>query len=357
MSINQRWEQQGIGAASGARRKAIDTADLVECRPLIDGRSVPCLMQPTGPAIDGAAWMTRHRALVDEKLAAHGAVLFRDFGIRTVVEFHAVVAAATGGLMQYRERSSPRSEVADRIYTSTDYPADQSIFPHNEHSYSLTFPSKLAFWCHIPPAEGGETPLADTRQVYRRIDPAVREKFDRLGWMYVRNFDNAVGLPWPVVFQTADRAEVEAYCRTAGIRCEWKPDNRLRTRQVRPTTIAHPKTGELSWFNHMAFFHITTLSPAVAASLRHEYREEDLPNNTYYGDGSPIEEDTVEHIREAYRAEMVSFPWQKGDLVLVDNISTAHARQPFAGPRRILVALAEPIARPDAASLGLTPPP
>ena len=36
----------------------------------------------------------------------------------------------------------------------------------------------------------------------------------------------ALGLPWQDVFQTADKAEVEAYCRDNRIQFEWKGDER-----------------------------------------------------------------------------------------------------------------------------------
>lgn len=322
---------------------------VVVCEPLAPDHTLPVVIRCACDSVDAVEWFTRHREPLEALLMERGAILFRNFGIGSVEVFRRLVASALSGLMQYRERSSPRTEIADRVYTSTDYPADQAIFPHNEHSYSSTFPSKIAFWCHIPPVAGGETPIGDTRRVHARIDPAVREKFERLGWMYVRNFSESLGMAWQTVFQTSDRAEVEAYCRAAGIRCAWRSDNHLRTTQVRPTTIRHPVTGDRSWFNHVAFFHVTTLPGDVAARLRHDYADEDLPNNTYYGDGSPIEDDVVDEIRRAYRDEMVSFPWQRGDLLFVDNLITAHARQPFTPPRRILVTLANPMTREDQA--------
>jgi hypothetical protein len=63
--------------------------------------------------------------------------------------------------------------------------------------------------------------------------------------------------------------------------------------------------------------------------------------NTYYGDGSPIEPKVLDQLRAAYNAETVSFPWQKGDLLMLDNMLVAHGRSPFVGPRQILVGMAE----------------
>lgn len=73
-----------------------------------------------------------------------------------------------------------------------------------------------------------------------------------------------------------------------------------------------------------------------------QMKEEDFPNNTYYGTGEKIENEVLEEIRNAYAAETVTFKWKKGDVLLLDNMLTAHARSPFKGERRILVSMAEP---------------
>jgi alpha-ketoglutarate-dependent taurine dioxygenase len=106
----------------------------------------------------------------------------------------------------------------------------------------------------------------------------------------------------------------------------------------------HPRTGELVWFNHATFFHVSTLEPTLRDSMLAEFPEGELPANTYYGDGSPIEPEVLDHLRAAYHAETVSFPWQAGDLLLLDNMLVAHGRAPYAGPRQILVGMAEPTA-------------
>ena len=308
---------------------------------------LPLVIRPAVAGLDPLAWARGNRELIEERLRKHGAVLFRGFGVDGVEALHAFVEAAVGDLMEYRERSSPRHEQGDRVYTSTDHPADQRIFLHNEHSYARRFPLKLFFCCVVPAEEGGQTPIADTRRVFERIDPAVRERFARHGWMYVRNFGDGFGLPWQTVFQTSEPEEVEAYCARAGIQCEWKPGNRLRTRQVRPAVAVHPRTGETTWFNHATFFHVSTLPAEMRQGLLADFAQDDLPNNTYYGDGSPIEPETVEALREAYRAETVMFDWERGAVLLVDNMLTSHAREPFRGARKVLVAMADPFERTD----------
>jgi alpha-ketoglutarate-dependent taurine dioxygenase len=308
---------------------------------------LPLIIRPAMNGVNLARWAEKNRAVIENRLLHHGALLFQGFDLGTATEFRSFVKAISGDPLEYQERSSPRTRVGDQIYTSTDYPEDQSIFPHNEHSYSQTFPLKLFFFCEMPALSGGQTPLADTRKIYARLSPQLREQFIEKKWLLVRNYGDGIGLPWQTVFQTSDRSAVEDYCKRAAISVEWKPDGGLRTRQVRPAVIKHPRTGEVAWFNHATFFHITTLEPSLRDALLADFREEDLPTNSYYGDGSPIEASVLEELREAYRQEMVTFPWEAGSVVLLDNILTSHARTPFNGPRRILFAMAEPFTRTD----------
>ena len=179
----------------------------------------------------------------------------------------------------------------------------------------------------------------------RHIDPEIRERFARHGWMYYSNFGDGFGLPWQTVFQTTDKAKVEEHCKKSGIETEWKEEGHLRTRAVRPALARHPRTGETLWFNHATFFHVSTLEEDIRAALLEEFDESELPTNTFYGDGSPIETAVMDHLREAYRRETVSFPWQKGDLLVLDNMMVAHGRAPFSGARQVLVGMAEAVTR------------
>ena len=308
---------------------------------------LPVVARPALAGVDLAAWARGQRARVDEALHRHGAVLFRGFDVVTPEAMDAVIQALDGEALKYEERSSPRSQVSGHIYTSTDHPPAERIYPHNEQSYNLTFPLRLYFSCVTPAQAGGETPLVDSRRVFQRLPAALRARFLEQGYTYVRNFGHRLGLSWQTAFQTEDRAEVEAYCRRSGIEFEWREGNRLRTRQVRRAAGLHPVTGEAVWFNHATFFHVSTLPPQVGRVLLEELGEEELPNNTYYGDGSPIEPATLETLRAAYDAELVALPWERGDLLVVDNMLAAHARAPFSGPRRVLAGMARPFAWSD----------
>lgn len=301
----------------------------------------PTLVDAAVPGVDLAAWLAATRDRVDRELVRRGAILFRGFGVATPEAFEAVVRAASGELMEYRERSSPRTPQHNNVYSSTVHPADQEIFPHNENSYASVWPGKIFFCCLTPADDGGDTPLVDVRDVYRRLSLSTRERFERDGVLYVRNFGDGVGLAWHSVFGSSDRREVDAACRAAGYTPEWRGD-RLRVRRVGQAVARHPVSGEPIWFNHAAFFHVSTLDREIAEALTAEFDEDDLPNQTFYGDGSPIEPEVLDEIRAAYRAEERRFAWEAGDVLALDNMLVAHGRKPYRGPRRVLVAMTEP---------------
>jgi alpha-ketoglutarate-dependent taurine dioxygenase len=317
-------------------------ASLASFQPSAGSKALPLLCKPELPGVNLASWGAACRAEIEAKLLEHGAILFRGFDVKGVADFDATVQQISGGAVHYMFRASPRTQVDSRfnVYTSTDYPAPERIFPHNEHSYSPVFPLQLYFYCELPSATGGETPLGDTRAVLERIRRDVRDRFVAKKIMYVRNYGDGMGLPWQTVFQTNDRAEVERYCESVGILPEWKSDDRLRTRQIGPAVVKHPVTKQDVWFNHATFFNALTLPESARARLLEEFSEQDLPQNTFYGDGSPIEPEVIGHLQDVYRSAMVEFSWQAGDVVLLDNMLTLHARNSFTGPRRVLTAMA-----------------
>lgn len=285
--------------------------------------------------------VTAERQLLRSLLHKHGALLLRGFDVDGIDDFQAAVKAMSGELLPYEERSSPRSTIKGRVYTSTDYPSGEEIFFHNENSYRSTWPMTLYFFCVEPPSDRGATPLSDTRQVLAALDGAIRDEFGRRRWMVVRNLGLEFGLTWQQVFDTDDRDEVMRLCAAGDVNAQWRSDGGLRTASVREAVHRHPLTRDQVWFNHAAVFHVSTLSSDVRDGLREMFDEADLPSNSYFGDGGIISDEIMQHVRDCYRAAAVRFDYRRGDMLVIDNMLVAHGREPFTGPRRIAVAMAE----------------
>jgi alpha-ketoglutarate-dependent taurine dioxygenase len=326
---------------------SLDRGELIKKHFLSPEQAIPLVLEPQLEILDLAGWLKNNWQSVEADLLKHGAILFRGFDVPDQAAFARVVGATSVPLMQYMEGATPRSELGGKVYTSTEYPPDQSIALHNELTYVMTWPMKIWFYCLQPAQERGETPIADVRKVMQRLDPRIKERFAEKGWLLVRNFGEGLSLPWQTSFHLQSKTELEAYCRSARIVWRWKPDDGLQTRQRRPAVAKHPVTGEEVWFNHVAFWHISSLEPELREAMVALFGEENLSYNTYYGDGTPIEDSVVAEIREAYREETRTFAWQPGDILMLDNMLVAHGRNPFVGPRKILVAMGEPYTRLD----------
>lgn len=292
--------------------------------------------------MNAVAWAEAHQEEIRSLLAAEGAVLIRGLKVLGSTQFGKIISTLFGAeLLEYIYRSTPRTELRGHVYTATEYPAAQTIPQHNENAYSRSWPLRLGFMCLLPSETGGETPIGDSRLVYNMLPQSVREKFEEKGVKYVRNY-STLDLPWSVVFQTEDKSDVEAYCEANELTYEWLEDDALRTSQVNPATAIHPDTGEKVWFNQAHLFHVSSLGPEIARTLLDSLGEENLPRNSYYGDGSPIEPEVLDLIRSSYEQTKVKFLWQKNDLLLLDNMLFTHGREPYTGPRQVLVGMACP---------------
>ncbi len=314
--------------------------DMVETGFLREGETLPLVIRPRVGDLDLAEWATGARSFVDEKLRRYGAVLFRGFGIDSAAVFERFAGAVADGLFN-ENGEHPRESVTGNVYTPVFYPPAQQLLWHNENSFNLSWPRKILFCCATPAETGGETPVVDSRQVFQRLAPALRDRFLQHGVMYMRNYGDGLGLDWRTVFRTDSRDEAEAICRRGELRWDWRDGDRLRTRAVLPAAARHPVTGEMTWFNQAQHWHLACLDPETRRSIRTVFQEEDYPRHCYLGDGSPIADEEMERILDVYRELEVSFRWEQGDVMLLDNILAAHGRNPFTGERKLLVALGE----------------
>jgi hypothetical protein len=305
----------------------------------IAGRSLLLELEPvvqSGPV----EWARNNAVPIDRLVGENGALLIRGLGIADSDTLGGIFSMLfKDEQLDYIYRSTPRTKLQNKVYTASEYHPGETILLHNENSYTNRWPLRIAFCCIKPPAQGGQTPIADSRDVFRSMPADIVETFDHKGLMYVRNY-GSIDLPWSEVFQTTDRKAAESYCADNDIEVEWLPNNGLRTRQFTPGVQKHPVTSEPVWFNSAHMFHVSSLRQDVHKAMVSLVGEENLPRNVYYGDGSRIPNEVFDRIRAAYLKNKILFDWQAGDLLILDNMLFAHGREPFAGDRRVLVAMA-----------------
>ncbi|MER7112857.1 TauD/TfdA family dioxygenase [Saccharomonospora azurea] len=292
---------------------------------------------------DPATWVSEHRDVLRGVVDEYGSALVRGLGLRDVAAVGVVFHRLAGELMTEREAFAAREDYGDGVYSSATWPSNQPMCMHHELSYRLEFPGLLLFACLTAPTSGGATGVSDSQDVLDALPTDLVERFEREGWMLTRSYNDEIGASVADAFGTDDRAAVEDYCRANGIDFAWQPDGALRTRQRRSAVVRHPVTGRRCWCNQIAFLNEWTLDPEVREYLVEVYGADGLPFNTRFGGGDPIGKDVVDTLNTVYEEHTAREPWQPGDVMLVDNIRTAHSREPFEGPRDVLVGMAEPV--------------
>ncbi|MBD0254770.1 MAG: TauD/TfdA family dioxygenase [Cytophagales bacterium] len=344
MTTKDLKKKQLLGIAAVKPRHYHFDEELVQADLLFEGGTSPVVLTPKTERVALGEWLPGNKSFLTGKLHQAGALLFRNFNLNSLEDFRNFGTSLGCQFMEYEHRSSPRSEMATNIYTSTDYPPAYAIKMHTEQSYSDDWPTKLLFYCVQPPGAGGQTPIADCRGLLQRLNPATVQQFEQKGVMYVRNLTGRpeLGLTWQEVFQTDDPQRVVQECRRTNIHYQWGDDQRLRLQWVRPALRLHPHTGERVWFNHAYFFHALSYPDLVLEMVN---GEDELPFCTYYGDGTRIEESVIREIEAAYQQSVIEFDWQKGDVLVVDNMLMAHGRKPFEGARKIAVLMVDAYSR------------
>ncbi|MCE4941688.1 TauD/TfdA family dioxygenase [Streptomyces albulus] len=294
-------------------------------------------------ATDPVVWVVQHRAALRATVTEHGSVLVRGLGLRDAAGAAAAFRVLSPHLMADRESFAPRQMYAVGVHSSSKWPQNQPMCMHHELSYALELPGLMLFACLSAPDRGGVTGLADAAAVLDALPRRLVKRFERHGWLLTRTYNDEIGASVAEAFGTDDRATVERYCRANAIAFEWQPDGGLRTRQRRSAVVRHPVTGRRCWFNQIAFLNEWTIAPEIHEYLVDVYGREGLPFNTFFGNGDPIDADVVQLLNTVYENHTVREPWQAGDLMLVDNIRTAHSREPFEGSREIVVAMTDPV--------------
>ncbi|WP_407691689.1 TauD/TfdA family dioxygenase [Pseudonocardia thermophila] len=301
----------------------------------------PLILANCGPDAEG--WTAYHRGALRDVVTRFGAVLVRGLGLRSHEQVANVFRLIGGDLMVEREAFAARERYPSGIYSSSTWPANQPMCMHHELSYALDVPRLMMFACLTAPSAGGATGISDAASVLNALPPALVERFEREGWVLARNYNDEIGASVADAFGTDDPRAVEAYCRANKIDFQWQPDGGLRTWQRRRAVTIHPITGQRCWFNQIAFLNEWTTEPEVREFLVDCYGPQGLPFTTLFGNGEPIGQQIVDLIADVYVRHTHREPWQPGDLLLVDNIRTAHSREPFDGQREILVGMADPM--------------
>jgi hypothetical protein len=296
------------------------------------------VLRPSEPGEDLVRWLSVHASTVLAHSPPHPLLLFRGFSVGSPAQFEQAIQWLVPDLNTEYGDLSHKVANTNFVQEATPYPPERAILFHNEASHTPTYPERICFFCQVPAASDGETPILPCDRLLQNLPARVRDEFAMRGLRYVRNFIPGLDVPWERFFGTTDRAAVEEQCRENGTQWFWRDDGGLRIETFRPAVVRHPHSGDELFFNQILLHH-----PAV---LDEETREDllsmcdgDFPRSVTYGDGTPIPDEVIEEVLQAEIDTAICFDYEPEDVVVVDNIAFAHARRPYTPPRSIRVLL------------------
>lgn len=310
---------------------------------------------------DAYTFFDSYAGQVRNLVKQNGALLFRGLPLKQAGEFEHVLNLL--GYDLYKNNfggASPRSNVTEKTFVSTEAPPPFIIGLHTEFCYQSTRPGMIAFFCQKPGQKFGETPLFDCARVWNSLSSDLKEKLETHGLLYKRYFPGKKSLlnfrkTWQDTFQTQNRSEVEAYLLSEGMSFTWDQDGGLSTELHVPAVLVDQAQGKkrlsITMFNaeslkfNFRYFknrYNPILRTALEWFVSHEYDRENTFLQVLLGDGTPFSKAESEEIQLAAWNNAIAFNWRVGDLLILDNISFAHSRLNVQKPRELIAAMADP---------------
>ncbi|HYX25940.1 MAG TPA: condensation domain-containing protein, partial [Thermoanaerobaculia bacterium] len=289
-----------------ASRTEPATGSHVAFSTLEPGKILPLVVRPLASGADLTAWVAGNRNLIESRLLEHGAILFRNFLLGSSADFERLAGLLCPEL--------------------------------SGHQGNLFYYAQVA-------VERGEMQWVDCREICKRLDSRTVDHLQGQQILCIRSFSAGSAGSWQEWFGTDDESVVEELCLRSGTEAEWQPGGGLRTKQLCFAIARHPKTNEDVLCHQSLLHYASCREPAALESATARCSREDLPYTICYADGSPIESSVLEEIGRVCQESAVSFPWQDGDVVLLDDMLAVQAHSSSLGPRRIVVARAELIGR------------
>ena len=288
---------------------------------------------------DTATWISEHSESLDRRATKHGAILFRGFPVVTDQDFDRFVAAFGFPNFTYEDSLSNavRTNRTPRVFTANEAPADVSIFLHHEMAQTPIYPSKLFFFCEKAAEQGGATPLCRSDVLFARLMkelPGFAADCVNRGLLYSHVMPAAddaasgMGRSWQSTWKATTREQAENRMSGLGYTWEWQNDGCLKVTTPRLQAVRDLGDGRTSFFNQL-----------IAAFRGWKDARNDPSKSITFGDGSPLDQVTMNRVIEM--AEEITFdvPWQTGDVALVDNYVAMHGRRTFRGTRKVLASL------------------
>lgn len=337
------------------------------------------------------SYLTRHSSDILNDLAMYGAVLLRGFQINSTKEFEKTVLSIQGMQgMAHLFMSEPGRERVDGLdyvfHTNSKIKTGGTLHLggfHTENYYSPDVPNYISFYCIEPAKLGGETGLIHMGSVYEKLDDGLKEALEKKTFFVSK-------WPLPII---ANRYQIKPTCaKKACIDFGLDSDSDHSIIMHKPSVFKHPVTSKkiiqanlcaeltdlndaildhfipdykgLKWMIHKAawqyigYDRLRKLSLMMPALIRHplkflkmrkqiKKRMAQYSNNNHPRIKSVFSAFDIKTLAATMRDSYASFIWQKGDVLIIDNLQVAHAGMPGKTnkkyPRKIRAMLCNPL--------------
>lgn len=314
--------------------------------------------------VDGAnraSDTAQFRGEILKAATTHGAVLIRGTGVESNEDFEEFIRVFDLNLVSdYLGGTSPRPAAPSVVFSSTEADAAAVITPHTEMAYLPYRPRFLCFGCLVEPTEAGETPLYPMQRGLKALPEAVRDKLASQGLRYTRFmhkerhgwFGLQISQSWSEAFANKDKADVERVCGEHGLETRWF-GSILRLHATLPGIVIHPESGQPCLNMYACHWRSLLYANRFLRGRRRRARMRNavgmaaqrFPFTTFvkvgWGNGESFSKREALEFDRTLWGHSLAHRWRKGDVLLIDNVLTAHGRLDVEPPRKVVVSMGD----------------
>lgn len=282
-----------------------------------------------------------HGEILTKKLATHGCLLFRGLPIHSAEDFSRFAHAFGYKPHEIIGIVVDRPLLAPNVAPANESPKEVLIYNHNESPQVPHAPEYVFFYSHRAPSQGGgETPISSSLELFHRAQAEIPEFIAELGekgilskvtYKVDRQYEGGSTLKQAFGKDIQDgdeestrRAKIEAqiarYGRGKHTTWEWTDDGVVLTHRL-PAIRTQPETNLPTLFTGLAGYYKYSLSNAGRKNVTQQL----------YGDGTPIPARYLAHLAKITDEIRVLHKWERGDVLVYDNVIAQHGRQPWQG--------------------------
>ena len=286
-------------------------------------------------------WVASQRDDLLQLANTHGAVLLRDFPVTDATDFDGIIQALALANFPYEKSLSNAVRInrTPRVFSANEAPPDVRIFFHHEMAQTPLFPKWILFSCEVAAQEGGATPICRSDVLFERMQsecPEFAQACEQRGLSYTNVMPDSddpqsgMGRSWRSTLGVESKQEAEARLAELNYSWHWQDDGCLNATTPALPAVVDAGGGRKVFFNQL-----------IAAFCGWKDERNDPSKAIRHGDGTPLDAAAVGIAAKLADELAFDLQWQVGDVALLDNTITMHARSPFVGKRKVVASLAE----------------